>query len=144
MDDNGWAVLACNEMAMPFSSPKPASMFPAAEWNEKENTAQCEAAYGETPQYNWALTYFGGKNPTKDFMHASNIIFSNGTLDPWHAGGVLEQVSDETISIFIEESAHHLDLRLPNEADPATLTAARATEMEWIAKIGRASCRERV
>ena len=134
MDDNGWAVLACNEMAMPFSSPKPASMFPAAEWNEKENTAQCEAEYGESPQYNWALTYFGGKNPKKDFMHASNIIFSNGTLDPWHAGGVLEQVSKETISIFIENSAHHLDLRLPNAADPESLTAARKTETEWIAK----------
>lgn len=109
-------------------------MFPAAEWNEKENTAQCELLYGESPQYNWALTYFGGINPKKDFMKASNIIFSNGTLDPWHAGGVLEQVSDETISIFIENSAHHLDLRLPNAADPSTLTAARKTETEWIAK----------
>ena len=67
-------------------------------------------------------------------MKASNIIFSNGTLDPWHAGGVLEQVSDETISIFIENSAHHLDLRLPNEADPKSLTEARQTEIEWIAK----------
>ena len=47
-----------------------------------------------TPQYDWAFTYFGGKNPKKDFMNASNIIFSNGTLDPWHAGGVLDQVSD--------------------------------------------------
>lgn len=134
LDDNGWGVQACNEMAMPFSSPRPASMFPAAEWNEKENTAQCELLYGESPQYNWALTYFGGINPKKDFMKASNIIFSNGTLDPWHAGGVLEQVSDETISIFIENSAHHLDLRLPNAADPSTLTAARKTETEWIAK----------
>ena len=134
MDDNGWAVLACNEMVMPFSSPKPASMFPAADWNEKEVTAQCEAEYGETPQYNWAFTYFGGKDPKKDFMHASNIIFSNGTLDPWHAGGVLEQVSKETISIYIENSAHHLDLRLPNAADPESLTDARKTETEWIAK----------
>ena len=87
-----------------------------------------------TPQYDWAFTYFGGKNPKKDFMNASNIIFSNGTLDPWHAGGVLDQVSDACISIYIENSAHHLDLRLPNEADPQTLTDARQTETEWIAK----------
>jgi len=58
-------------------------------------------------------------------MHVSNIIFSNGTLDPWHAGGVLEQVSKESIAIYIENSAHHLDLRLPNEADPESLTKAR-------------------
>ena len=49
LDDNGWGVLACNEMAMPFSSPRPASMFPEAEWNETENSAQCEAMYGEKP-----------------------------------------------------------------------------------------------
>ena len=67
-------------------------------------------------------------------MNASNIIFSNGNLDPWHAGGVLEQVSSQTISIYIEQSAHHLDLRLPNAADPATLTEARNQETQWIAK----------
>jgi lysosomal Pro-X carboxypeptidase len=66
-------------------------------------------------------------------MKCSNIIFSNGELDPWHAGGVLTNVSERSIAIYIEDSAHHLDLRLPNEADPASLTAARQTETEWIA-----------
>ncbi len=67
-------------------------------------------------------------------MKSSNIIFSNGELDPWHAGGVLENVSDQTISIYIENSAHHLDLRLPNEADPDSVKAARQLETVWIAK----------
>ena len=58
-------------------------------------------------------------------MKVSNIIFSNGELDPWHAGGVLENVSEESIAIYIKDSAHHTDLRLPNEADPKTLTEAR-------------------
>jgi len=134
LDDNGWGVQACNEMVMPFASNPETSMFPPASWNEKENTAYCKALYGENPQYNWALDYFGGHNPKKDFMHASNIVFSNGELDPWHAGGVLEDVSPETTVLYIEGSAHHLDLRLPNEKDPATLTAARQTETELIAK----------
>lgn len=67
-------------------------------------------------------------------MKASNIIFSNGELDPWQAGGVLTNVSDQCIALYIENSAHHLDLRLPNEADPSTVTQARQIEMEWIAK----------
>lgn len=67
-------------------------------------------------------------------MKASNIIFSNGELDPWHAGGVLTNVSKQTVSLYIENSAHHLDLRLPNPADPLSLTIARQTEIEWIAK----------
>jgi lysosomal Pro-X carboxypeptidase len=54
-------------------------------------------------------------------MKCSNIIFSNGELDPWHAGGVLTNVSERSIAIYIEDSAHHLDLRLPNDADPISL-----------------------
>lgn len=58
-------------------------------------------------------------------MKTSNIIFSNGELDPWQAGGVTFEVSNETTVLYIEKSAHHLDLRLPNPADPATVTEAR-------------------
>lgn len=119
---------------MPFASRESTSMFPPSEWNEKSNSAACKVMYGELPQYSWALDYFGGYNPAKDFMKTSNIIFSNGELDPWHAGGVLTNVSDKTISIYIDSSAHHLDLRDPNPADPESLTVARQIETEWIAK----------
>jgi len=71
-----------------------------------------------TPQFDWALDYWGGRNPKKDFVSASNIIFSNGELDPWQAGGVLSKINDDIVNIYIESSAHHLDLRLPNAADP--------------------------
>lgn len=134
LDDNGWAVQACNEMAMPFASDPKTSMFPEAAWDEEQNSAYCRTLYGEMPQYNWALDYFGGRVPKRDFAKASNIIFSNGELDPWQAGGVVENVSDQTIALYIENSAHHLDLRLPNDADPQTVTDARQTETEWIAK----------
>jgi hypothetical protein len=73
--------------------------------------------------------------PKRDFYKTSNIIFSNGVLDPWHAGGIYEeQVSNRTLALYIPHSAHHLDLRLPNEADPSTVTAARDTESLTIAK----------
>lgn len=68
---------------MPFASNPKTSMFPAATWSDKEDTASCELRYSLKPQYNWALEYFGGMNPKKDFMKASNIVFSNGELDPW-------------------------------------------------------------
>jgi len=119
---------------MPFASKWPESMFPESTWDESSYSKYCELAFGEAPQYNWALDYFGGMNPKRDFMKASNIIFSNGSLDPWHAGGVLEDVSPETVVLYIENSAHHLDLRLPNCADPETLTTARQIEAQYIAK----------
>ena len=99
LDGNGWGVLACNEMVMPFASNPETSIFPASTWNKKEHSATCEATMSEKPQYDWALEYFGGINPTKDFMKASNIIFSNGELDPWQAGGVTFDLNDQTIPI---------------------------------------------
>lgn len=119
---------------MPFASNATTSMFPTAAWNTTENTEYCMATTEQNPQYDWALKYFGGMKPEKDFMKASNIIFSNGELDPWQAGGVLTLDNDRCICLYIENSAHHLDLRLPNVADPDTVTEARQTEMEWIAK----------
>ncbi len=58
-------------------------------------------------------------------MLSSNIIFSNGDLDPWRAGGVLTPVNDRIVVRLIKGGAHHLDLRSPNPADPQDLTDAR-------------------
>jgi hypothetical protein len=85
-----------------------------------------------SPRYDWALDYFGGRNVHEDWAQTSNIIFSNGDLDPWHAGGVLEDVLPNNHVIYIKKSAHHLDLRLPNDADPVFVKNARAQETKII------------
>lgn len=41
-------------------------------------------------------------------------------------------VSTLTIALYIEGSAHHLDMRLENDADPPSLQAARAIELTTI------------
>jgi Serine carboxypeptidase S28 len=71
-------------------------------------------------------------------MHASNIIFTNGDLDPWRAGGLLHDIpgnSDITVRV-LEGGAHHLELRLPNPADPEDVVEARNLVeqhlVEWI------------
>lgn len=80
------------------------------------------------------FSYFGGKNPVKDFKKLSNVIFSNGDLDPWHAGGVTFELNNTTKTIYIENSAHHFDLREPNSTDPESVKLARAEEIRWVAK----------
>lgn len=52
-------------------------------------------------------------------------MFSNGLLDPWSGGGVLKNVSEGTEAILLPESAHHLDLRSSNDADPVSVKEAR-------------------
>lgn len=105
---------------MPMGDDPAQSSFTWKNWDEDAFTEKCQERYGTTPDYEWALDYFGGRNATEDFKDYDNIIFSNGEYDPWQSGGFIKNFTDpEKIKVlYLEKSAHHLDLRLPNDADP--------------------------
>lgn len=65
---------------------------------------------------------------------ASNIVFSNGLLDPWSGGGVMRSPNDKVKIIIIPEGAHHLDLRGVNKNDPGSVREARKQELQEIEK----------
>lgn len=62
------------------------------------------------------------------------LLFSNGMLDPWSAGGVTKNITDSLVAVLIEDGAHHLDLRHKNTLDPPSVVQARNTEKFYIAK----------
>jgi len=134
LDDNGWAVQSCNDMPMPQGDDPSQSCFTWVNFDEAAFNDSCKELTNMTPRWDWALDYFGGRNVRLDWSKTSNIIFSNGELDPWHAGGVLEDVMPDNHVIWIKQSAHHLDLRLPNEADPLFVKNARKQEEKIIKK----------
>jgi lysosomal Pro-X carboxypeptidase len=45
----------------------------------------CQDTYGVTPRFYHAEVEWGGRR----IEAASNIVFSNGLLDPWHYGGLI-------------------------------------------------------
>lgn len=135
LDGYGWNILACNQMFMPTGMGNDSMFIPLA-IDYDANTEMCQEMYGLTPDYDWALRYFGGFNITRDFLALTNIVFSNGELDPWRAGGLNYNVSldNSAIALYIEGGAHHLDLRPPNDQDPILVTQAREIEMYHIKK----------
>jgi pimeloyl-ACP methyl ester carboxylesterase len=102
----------------------------------------------------WLDTYYGGVNMNGH----SNIVFSNGLLDPWSAGGVYKETSifnqgdslhlydennafvqnittnGDVIALIIPYGGHHTDLMYSNKDDPTCVTQARQIEDESIAK----------
>ncbi|XP_057951809.1 uncharacterized protein LOC131146308 [Malania oleifera] len=130
---DGWNWQACTEMVMPISSSRDKSMFPAYDYNYSAFQEECWANFNVETRPTWITTEFGGhdfKTALRNF--GSNIIFSNGMLDPWSGYSVLQNVSESIIALVTEEGAHHLDLRASTSEDPDWLVEQRTTEIKLI------------
>ncbi|KAK9231402.1 hypothetical protein WN943_021636 [Citrus x changshan-huyou] len=130
---DGWNWQACTEMVMPMSSSRDKSMFPAYDYNYSSFQEECWNDFNVIPRPRWITTEFGGhdiKSVLKLF--GSNIIFSNGLLDPWSGGSVLQNLSETIVALVTEEGAHHLDLRPSTNEDPDWLKKQRETEIKLI------------
>ena len=99
-------------------------MFLPVPWIYSDYVTMCQETYGVTPRPAWTDISFWGHQ----IKAASNIIFSNGKLDPWMPGGVTYNISDSVTAIVIEHGAHHLDLRTPDPSDPQSVIDARNQE----------------
>lgn len=126
---DAWNYQACTELNLNTASNGVTDMFPPAPFDEQAIAAGCMQQYGVTPRDDWIMTWSGGLNITT----SSNIIFSNGRLDPWSGGGVLSSLSSSLVAILIDDAAHHLDLRFSDPRDPPSVVAARRQESALLA-----------
>lgn len=98
----------------------------------------CMTLYGVVPDTNALTSRYGGYNLGDGKTDITNIIWSNGALDPWSGGGFMaeyapEDAADREIYYFMmEHGAHHLDLRGPHPEDPEDVTRVRQQEEKII------------
>lgn len=128
MGDLGWEFQTCTEMVMPMCSTGETDMFYEEKWNLEKFSDNCFKKFGVRPRDEAATTYYGNEK----LAGASNIVFSNGLLDPWSGGGVLRSNNDNVRITIIPDAAHHLDLRSSNAADPKSVIEARKMHISAI------------
>jgi hypothetical protein len=101
----------------------------------------------------WLDTAYGGLR----IQYASNIVFTNGNLDPWSPAGVrpqqtpgekipLKTLSNDgsVLSLSIDMGGHHLDLFWSDENDPQSVKDVRSIEREHIRKWIREAAQNRM
>ncbi|CAH8550302.1 unnamed protein product [Schistosoma margrebowiei] len=128
-----WPVKTCMEMTTPMCASGPVNIMPPLNWDLNSFSISCQNRFGVSPRVEWPKVEFWSKS-----VHTiTNIIFSNGEIDPWSALSITNNsyVPFATV-INISDAAHHLDLRTPNPADPQSVIKAREIEkqkiIQWI------------
>ncbi|XP_054156706.1 putative serine protease K12H4.7 [Oppia nitens] len=63
---------------------------------------------------------YGGFKP-----NVTNVVFPNGSVDPWHALSVLNDLNNSTRAVYINGTSHGSDMVQTKPTDPQVLTDAR-------------------
>ncbi|XP_072947803.1 lysosomal Pro-X carboxypeptidase-like [Epargyreus clarus] len=125
-----WKYQVCTELMIPMCTNGNEDMFEPNSWNFTRHAETCHKRYNVYPQKNAARIQYGGGR----LRAASNIVFSNGLLDPWAGGGILTNISSTVIAVVLSDTAHHLDLFSSNPLDPASVKTAREIHKQNIDK----------
>jgi len=121
-----WGYQYCTQMVQPFASGLGKDMFyPPSPWNVTRIVDGCKNQYGVQCRPDWVNVGFPGSR--LDDGRFSKIIFTNGYLDPWSGGGVLQNISakSELWAYVLPNGAHHLDLMWSHPEDPPDALDAR-------------------
>lgn len=124
--DRQWFFQTCNEFGYFQTSDSPSQPFGTL-IDIDLYTIACEKVFGislsqTANSINHTNAFYGGDDISKN---VTNIIFPNGSIDPWHVLGITANISDTLVAVFINGTAHCANMYPSNRYDRPQLVQAR-------------------
>lgn len=161
-DATAWDIQVCSEFSYFPITTNITDMFPPTKWTPSDLNTYCQQKYDIEPKISWSSIEWGREAILQDatnivFSNGQFDPFSGGgftpsslakhsafahielnkvnTLSAKHNGLDIYQVNGNPsiMLLYIQNGAHHLDLRATNRLDPPSVTTARDTELRAIA-----------
>lgn len=121
-DAVSWDYLCCTSETARIGTNNVSDVFPPKAFDPQGVNLYCSRHWKTTPDLDFANHY-------ASFKRATNIIFSNGYLDPWEPLGYLQSPNPgKVVTLQAFGSAHHLDLRGSDPSDPPSVIQMRQLE----------------
>ncbi|CAH1103748.1 unnamed protein product [Psylliodes chrysocephalus] len=118
----------CTELIQPKCSTD-ADMFITKPWDFEKYAMDCYKKFGvRTLPPDWGRIAYGGKN----LRYYSNMVFSNGIMDPYSCGGVTGNMSATVWAFNISDAPQHIDLRNSDVIDNNYVLGARSFHINAI------------
>jgi lysosomal Pro-X carboxypeptidase len=122
----GQSYLRCTTLSRPVGSNGVTDMFWNNLWDQSVVDSKCLQTWNVATQVNYVKLWYGtSTNITYILRHASNIVFSSGSFDPWLAGSVTSNNNRNIIAYIMPGASHQADLRTPNANDPQEVKNGR-------------------
>jgi len=115
----------------------PWDMFRAAPLDWRAVEAHCLATWGVFARKDAIFKLFGAVTAEDWAARATRIVFVNGLLDPWSAGGFARAPSEQLPVVLLEHGAHHADLFFSHVADPPEFAVKRKVIMAHVRRFLR-------
>ena len=128
-----WDFMVCtsalfNEIPYFAANGKSDMFWQQPKYDRKRMDQHCRKAWGKTPRWD----HFQHDLSVASIPFSSNIVFANGALDPWHSGGILNNVSSSIVAYMIPDAGHHLDLFFADPTDGPGVRWVRRRQLEHI------------
>ena len=128
-----WDYQICTELWSPVGTTNVTDVFPPYPWNSDAQVAYCTAKYGVYPRTDWVAINYGMSPLNAEVLkYASNIMFTDGQLDPWLYGCVKSTSNPNLQVMIMRDSAHADDMHFATPQDPPDVITARLLEIQMI------------